>query len=308
MTATLRRLVPLGLLLALTASAVTACTSSASDGPLVVVTTNILGDVVENVVGDQADVMVLMPRNADPHSFEISAPEAARVESADLVVSNGLGLEEGLGSTVEAARAESIPILEVGERVRPIEYGTGQSSGLPDPHIWTDPDRMREAVALVRDAVIEHVTGVDAQVIRDRSDDYSGQLEELTERMTSRFAGIPEERRTLVTNHHVFGYLAERFDFEVVGAVIPSGTTLASPSASDLSQLAATITSAKAPAIFVDSSQPNRLAEVLASEARLPVAVVSLFTESLGDVGSDAGTYIQMMDSNSMTISRSLAS
>ncbi|MCQ4121144.1 zinc ABC transporter substrate-binding protein AztC [Rhodococcus tibetensis] len=306
MTAALRRLVPLSLLLALAASVVTACGASTSNGPVVVVTTNILGDVVENVVGDQAEVMVLMPRNADPHSFEISAPEAARVESADLIVSNGLGLEEGLGKTVDSARAESIPILEVGERVRPIEYGTGQSSGSLDPHIWTDPDRMREAVALIRDAVITHIADVDVEMVRDRSEDYARELGELTTRMTARFADVPEERRTLVTNHHVFGYLAERFDFKVVGAVIPSGTTLASPSASDLSNLAAAITAARVPAIFVDSSQPNRLAEVLASEAGLPVAVVSLFTESLGDVGSDAGTYIEMMESNSVTIAQSL--
>lgn len=100
----MRRLLPLTLLTALAALSVTACSPDASDGPVVVVTTNILGDVVQNVVGDQADVKVLMPRGADPHSFEISASDAARVERADLLVSNGLGLEEGIGKTVDTAR------------------------------------------------------------------------------------------------------------------------------------------------------------------------------------------------------------
>ena len=303
----MRRLVPLTLLTALAALSVTACSPGTSDGPVVVVTTNILGDVVQNVIGDQADVMVLMPKNADPHSFEISASDAARVERADLLVSNGLGLEEGIGKTVGAARAEGIPILQVGEALRPIDYRSGQSSGAPDPHVWTDPDRMRDAVALIRDAVIDHVPEIDTAAVRAHADGYARQLEKLTARMTDRFAGIPADRRKLVTNHHVFGYLADRFGFTTIGAVIPSGTTLASPSASDLVDLAATIAAAQVPAIFVDSSQPDRLAQVLASEAGVPVDVISLFTESLSEEGSGAGTYIEMMDSNSLAIAEALA-
>ncbi|OUS93575.1 zinc ABC transporter substrate-binding protein AztC [Rhodococcus sp. NCIMB 12038] len=302
----MRRLLPLALLAALAALPVTACMPGSSDGPVVVVTTNILGDVVQNVVGDRADVTVLMPRGADPHSFEISASDAARVERADLLVSNGLGLEEGIGNTVDTARAEGVPILQIGEAVRPIEYRSGKSSGTMDPHVWTDPDRMRDAVALIRDAVIEHVPDIDADAVRTNAEGYARELAELTARMTDRFATVPPDRRKLVTNHHVFGYLAERFGFDTIGAVIPSGTTLASPSASDLSDLAATVTAAKVPAIFVDSSQPDRLAQVLASEARVPVDVVSLFTESLGEPGSGAGTYIEMMDANSVAIVQGL--
>ncbi|WP_131824198.1 metal ABC transporter solute-binding protein, Zn/Mn family, partial [Mycobacteroides abscessus] len=81
----------------------TACTSAGSDRPLVAVTTNILGDVARQVVGDAADVMVLMPPGADPHSFEVSAKEASRLRTADLVVENGLGLEEGVARHVTAA-------------------------------------------------------------------------------------------------------------------------------------------------------------------------------------------------------------
>ncbi|MFC9551943.1 zinc ABC transporter substrate-binding protein AztC [Rhodococcus sp. NPDC056960] len=302
----MRRLLASALLTALAALPLTACAPGASDGPIVVVTTNILGDVVQNVVGDQADVMVLMPRGADPHSFEISASDAARVERADLLVSNGLGLEGGIGRTVDAARSEGVAILQVGDAVRPIEYRSGQSSGTPDPHVWTDPDRMHEAVAVIRDAVLDHVPEVDESSVRANSENYARQLGELAARMTERFAAVPADRRKLVTNHHVFGYLADRFGFETIGAVVPSGTTLASPSASDLSDLAATITAARVPAIFVDSSQPDRLAQVLASEARVPVAIVSLFTESLGEPGSGAGTYIEMMDSNSLAIEQAL--
>ena len=85
------------------AAAAAGCSAAGSDTPRIVVTTNILGDVVSEVVGDRADVMVLMPPGADPHSFEVSAQQAARLRSADLVVENGLGLEEGVARHVAAA-------------------------------------------------------------------------------------------------------------------------------------------------------------------------------------------------------------
>ena len=296
------------LVAAVLGSALSGCESAAgSNGPLVVVTTNILGDVVENVVGDEVEVMVLMPRDADPHSFEISAAEAARVERSDLVVSNGLGLEEGITKTVDTARSEGIPVLEVGPAVNPLDYVAGQSSGMPDPHFWTDPERMATAVSAIERAVVDSVPGVDATAVSARAQEYLAELEALTSRMQSRFESLPPDRRKLVTNHHVFGYLAERFGFEVIGAVVPSGTTLASPSASDLSELTATISAAGVPAIFVDSSQPDRVAQVLASEADTPVEVRALFTESLGSEGSGASTYIEMMDSNSLAIQEGLS-
>ncbi|MET0199472.1 zinc ABC transporter substrate-binding protein [Rhodococcus sp. RS1C4] len=278
------------------------CSGADSSGtPTIVVTTNILGDITSSIVGDQADVLVLMPPNSDPHSFEISAAEAARVESADLLIANGLGLEEGVAKTIDAARANGTDILEVGPGVDPIDYVSGQSSGAADPHIWTDPERMRTAVGLIKDAVTESLDGVDVEAA---AQDYDAQLVELDGRMQERFA--PIVNRKLVTNHHVFGYLADRYDFEVIGAVIPSGTTLASPSASDLSDLAGTVRDAGVPTIFVDSSQPDRLAQVMASEAGVDVDVVKLFTESLGDENSDAPTYLDMMDFNSTAIAAGL--
>lgn len=273
-----------------------------SDGPLVVVTTNILGDVVENLVGDEAEVMVLMPRGADPHSFAISASEAARVEQADLIVANGLGLEEGVAKTVDTARAQGVPVLEVGPSVDPLDYDSGQSRGMPDPHFWTDPGRMAQAVTLIERALVERVPGVNASTISGLAREYETKLVSLTTVMRQQFDAIPQVSRKLVTNHHVFGYLAERFGFEVIGAVVPSGTTLASPSASDLSDLAGVISAAGVRAIFVDSSQPDRLAQVLASEASIEVEVLPLFTESLGAEGSGAQSYIEMMESNAQSI------
>jgi zinc/manganese transport system substrate-binding protein len=269
----------------------------------VVVTTNILGDIARNVVGDQAEVTVLMKPDADPHSFGISAQQAAQLERAGLVVHNGLGLEEGVQRHVDSARAAGVATFAAAEAVDPLPFVT---DGSPDPHFWTDPQRVRKVVDLVADQVIEHVDGVDEAAVRRNAAHYGAAVEELDAALTAQFGRIPPERRKLVTNHHVFGYLAQRYGFEVVGAVIPSGTTLASPSASDLESLATAVRAAGVPTIFADSSQPDRLARVLADRAGVHVEVVPLFSESLTREGGGAATYLEMMRANADAIARGL--
>ncbi|PZO59198.1 MAG: zinc ABC transporter substrate-binding protein [Leifsonia xyli] len=270
------------------------CTTAGSDRPLVAVTTNILGDVVTEVVGDRADVMVLMPPGGDPHSFEVSAQQAARLRSADLVVENGLGLEEGVAHHVRAAADDGVPVFTAGDAIDALEWTTDDDSG-PDPHFWTDPARMVDVVEALDDEL--DAVGIDAP----GTEAYTDRLDALDTDMTAAFDTVPADRKALVTNHHVFGYLADRYGFRVVGAVIPSGTTLASPSAADLRDLADAIEQAGVPTIFADASQPARLAEVLAEEVDVQVSIRSLATESLTEDGA-ASTYLGMMRSNTEAI------
>lgn len=283
-----------------------ACSTPDSAGgrPDIAVTTTILGDVVRQVVGEAADVKVLMKPNADPHSSSLSAADAAQLNSSDLIVYNGLGLEESMQRHVDAAAENGVPTLAVGEHVEPLQFSESEHSG-PDPHFWTDPQRMVLAVDAIADRVAE-LPGIDGAAITANAARYRDELTVLSDSMTEQFAAIPAERRKLVTNHHVLGYLADRFGFTVIGAVIPSGTTLASPSASDLESLAGAIRTAGVPAIFVDSSQPDRLARVLAEQAGMQVNVVSLYSESLSEPGSPADTYLGMMRANTETIVKQL--
>lgn len=283
------------------------CTADSTPGdePQIVVTTNILGDIVDEVVGDAAEVTTLMRPNADPHSFEISAQEAARLAEADLLVSNGLGLEEGVEQHLETAAAAGAERFVAGDHIDPIDYAGDDGSGA-DPHFWTDPARIVDVVTALETALLE-IDGIDADAVQDGARVYLGEIEALDAEMTESFATIPDERRALVTNHHVFGYLAERFDFEIVGAVIPGGTTLASPSAADLDSLATAIESTGVPAIFAESSQPDRLMQVLAGEAGIDVQVIELFTESLSEPDEAAPTYLDMMRVNTERIARGLA-
>ncbi|AVL99714.1 zinc ABC transporter substrate-binding protein [Gordonia iterans] len=290
----------------LAALCLTACGDGSGDRPRIVVTTNILGNVVSELVGDQAEVTVLMKPNADPHSFGISAQEANRMRNADLVVYNGLGLEEGIAQHVEAARRAGVPVFEAGAHADPIKYASGDAVGTLDPHFWTDPDRMKMVVSALRPVLAENVTDVDTAQLNGQIDDYLGELTELTNDMTAQFSIIPADRKRLVTNHHVFGYLAQRFGFEVIGAIIPGGTTLASPSSSDLASLTGAIDRYDVPAVFVDTSHPDKLAAALAKETGRDVKIVPLYSESLDEPGTEAGTYLGMMTVNTQRITDGL--
>ncbi|MGS0562708.1 zinc ABC transporter substrate-binding protein AztC [Microbacterium aurugineum] len=282
------------------------CTgTAASDRPQIVVTTNILGDVVENLTGDAAEVTILMKPNADPHSFEISAQEAARMDGADLLVTNGLGLEEGLQQHIDRTAAAGVPTVVAGDVIDVLPYSSDDANGADDPHFWTDPARMVDVVDAVEEALAE-VDGIDVAHVRSNAETYRRELAELDEEMSATFAAIPVERRALVTNHHVFGYLADRFDFRLIGAVIPGGTTLAAPSAADLRDLTDAIDEAGVRTIFAESSQPDRLIKVLASEADVQVEVIELFTESLTEPGEGADTYLTMMRANTDRIADGL--
>lgn len=291
---------------ALLAVGLSACAAPTDDRPTIVVTTNILADVVERVAGDEVAVVSLMPANADPHSFEISARDSATMRDADLIVSNGLGLEEGVQRHIDAAAQSGAPVLVAGEHIDVLDYHDGAASGSPDPHFWTDPARMLDVVDAVASEVAD-IEGVDAKAVAASAQSYRSEIEQLDADMTTAFAALPADDRDLVTNHHVFGYLAERFGFRVIGAIVPSGTTLAAPSASDLRDLVSAIVDADVPVVFADSSSPDRLAHVLADEAGLDVSVVPLVTESLTEPGTDADSYIGMMRVNTERITSGLS-
>lgn len=300
----LQRIAALLIAPALILSTLTACTQTRSSAP-VVVTTNILGDITRALIGDQVGVITLMPANADPHSFGVSAQDALAMQEADLLVANGLGLEEGLSTHIDAARAAGVTIFEAGAHVDVLDYATDDASG-PDPHWWTDPTQMAGVVRALEESLTRAVDGIDTQALHSNASAYLASLDELDRHMNDSFASIAPSRRALVTNHHVFGYLARRYGFTIIGVIIPGGTTLASPSASDLADLADAITTARVPAIFAESSSPTALADALAAQAGVDVEVVPLYTESLTEPGTEAATYLDMMRINTQRITGAL--
>jgi len=281
--------------------AVTACgNDSAADrsstGPNVVVTTNILGDIVRQVVGDQASVQVLMPLGADPHDFALSAKQADAMAKADLVVTNGAGIEEKMQSVIDRVAGDGVPVFTFADHV---------TMRGEDPHIWTDPLTLEPAVRAFGERAAT-LAGVDAAKIATQTATYAASLKQLDQSVRGTLAAIPADRRVLVTNHEVFGYFAARYDLRVLGAVIPSLTTDAQASAKDLEALAATIRDQHVAAIFAETTKPTKLAEALAKEVGSSVQVVELYTESLGKPGSSAATYVGMVQANADLIAGAL--
>jgi len=262
--------------------------SKASNGkPTVIATTSILGDLVQQVGGNDVNVDVLIPRGADPHDFEPSASQAARLRDATLVVANGLGLEERLKSTLQSAAKDGATVFEVGPLIDPLNRpGTDQ----PDPHFWLDPDRMIRAASLVADE-LARVTGIDRSRLGTNVKTYADTVQVATAYATLTLNTVPEGKRLLVTNHDALEYFANRFHYKVIGTIIPGGSTLAEPSASDLRDLVATIKVAGVNAIFSESTSSSKLADTVGRELGKKISIVELSTDTLGEPGSPTSTY-----------------
>jgi len=277
---------------------------SAASEPRVVVTTGILGDVVQNLVGDAAAVEVVMPPNADPHDFAASAQQAASMRTADALVVNGLGFEEGLLDTIDAAEGDGVPVITAADAIEPLPLAGEEAED--DPHLFTDPVRLHQAAELIANQLQTTIPELDTAAVQERVNGYLAELEALDAEVEERLAGIAPDDRLLVTNHEVFGYFADRYDFEILGVIVPGGSTLAEPSAEDLADLAREIEERGVPAIFAESSSPARLADALAAEGA-DVEVVELYSESLGEPGSPGDTYIGMVRTNAERIATALS-
>ncbi|MGH9233313.1 MAG: metal ABC transporter solute-binding protein, Zn/Mn family [Acidimicrobiales bacterium] len=285
----------------------TGCGQGATGGggsrPTVVATTSVLGDVVRQLTGDMADVEVVVPAGADPHELQPSARQAAALREADLVVANGAGLEAGLDDTLDAARDDGATVFEAMDHVDTLDDLAGAGA---DPHFFTDPARMADAAEALADVLMDAVPALDDEAFRDRADAYVAELRRLDAEVEAVLAAVPPERRTLVTTHDVLGYFADRYGFELVGAIVPSPTTQGAASAGALDELAATIAAEGVPAVFADTSSSTDLVDALADEVG-DVAVVDLYSESLGEPGSGADTYAGMVRTNAERIAEALA-
>ncbi len=337
----------------------------------IVVTTSILGDVVAAITGDDATVRVLMGPGVDPHVYEASAADAAAMRDADLVIANGLLLEERLGSVLEAAVEDGVRVLSVGEEVDPIEFSFAfadgdehdhghshddehdhddehshddehdhdhdhdhdhgdeddhdhdhgdehddehdhehdhdHDHGDEDPHFWWDPMRMALATELIGTALAEARPEIDWAA---RVTAYNTDLMAIHEDMVTLFATIPEAKRRIITNHDSLGYLAARYDFEVIGTVIPGATTSTATNPRDFSRLVDLVVAEGVNVIFAENTDETTLAEQLRSEAvgrgDVEVSVVRLYTDALGEPGSGAETYLGMLRTTAQLITEAL--
>ncbi|MCP3997958.1 MAG: zinc ABC transporter substrate-binding protein [bacterium] len=275
----------------------------------VVATTTVLADIAANIVGDDGDVSSLLPIDASPHDYQASAQQVANIQSADLVIANGLLLEEGLIDILDSAMADGANVVEIGPLVDPLPFqGThhdehDEHDASDDPHFWLDPERSALAANLIGAQLAEIDPSIDWA---SRAAAYADRLLTADLEIAALLESIPPEDRKLVTNHGSFGYFAARYDFEIIGIVIPGGSTLADPSSSELANLVESIEQEDVPAIFGETTESSAVAEAIAAEVGELVQVIELYTGSLGEPGSGAETLIDMLKTNAKRIANAL--
>lgn len=258
--------------------------SVVADLPVIAVTYSVIGDIVSQLVGDNATVNVVIPDGQDPHDFQPSAKDIETINNAALVVSNGLEFEEGLEEVLENIAKSGGNIFMVGEHitVRKIEgddhgddhHDDKHADG--DPHLWLSPATMLEMLPALTTALSEAVgadLSAEATALTTKLQDLDGQVESIINSLGE---------CNLVSGHDEMGYFADRYGCNVIGAIIPSFTTTSEATAGELAELKLLVEQYKVRAIFTGLGTSPDTASQLAKE--LGIKAVTLSTHYLDGV------------------------
>jgi ABC-type Zn uptake system ZnuABC Zn-binding protein ZnuA len=260
--------------------------------PTVLASTTFLADIARNVAGDRVLVESLLPTGADPHSYEATPSDVTKIARCKLLIINGADYEHFLEPLLNNAGGQR-EIVEASAGLQPRE-GMVEEHGI-DPHLWLDPNNVIVYVENIREALthFDPESAVDYQV---NAETFTIELKELDAWILEQVSQLPPERRLLITDHESLRYFADRYGFTVVGTVIESFSSNASPSAGQMASLVDHIKASGAPVIFLDAAESPALAQQIAAETGVRV-VTDLHLESLTD-GAPAATYIDMMKYN----------
>lgn len=267
----------------------------------VVASTSIIGDLVRQVGGDRVEVTTILPANADPHDFEPSPKDVATLEDAKVVFVHGLGLDTWTQDLIDNAGGgfNVVTVTDGIETVTRSDDGDGHSHEV-DPHVWFDPTKVAKMSANIAAGLsTADPDGTDAYNARLAA--YQQNLATLDQEIAARIALIPADRRNIVTNHDALGYFADRYGLNIVGTVIPGISPGVEPSAQEVANLLQVVKDHNVSIIFAENTVSPKLAQQLASEAGISV-VDTLYSDSLGDPGSGAGTYIGLMQTDTQII------
>jgi ABC-type Zn uptake system ZnuABC Zn-binding protein ZnuA len=286
----------------------------------VVATTNIVGDVVRNIIGDRADLTVLIPQGQNPHGYTPAPRAVAAIERAHVVFVNGFDLEENLLDTVQtAATGYIVPVSSGIEAAGDHDHDHGEDDhdhgeddhdhAAGDPHVWFDPNHVMVWVNNIEHTMIG-LLPEESGAFEAAAERYQEQLQELDAEIRRRVASLPESRRKIVIDHASLDYFADRYGFEVIGTVIPATTDQAEPSAQAVARLVEVIRQEDVPAIFVGATASQGLeglVSAVANEVGGAISAGSLLTGSLAPEGEVGDTYLTFMEYNVTQIVENLA-
>jgi ABC-type Zn uptake system ZnuABC Zn-binding protein ZnuA len=256
--------------------------------------------VVSQVGGDRITVDTLLPVGVDPHTFQPNPQDIAKVAGAQVIFTNGAGLEEFLNPLLQNAgeKVEVVPVstgiqlLQAsGQQVGGQQVGEDRHAG-GDPHTWFDPLNVITWTQNIEKKLSE-LDPANAQAYTANSQKYQSELHDLDAWIQEQVALIPEGNRKLVSDHTSLTYFATRYGFEQVGAIIPGYSTLAQPSAQELAVLEDAIRGLGVKAVFVEKNINPALAQQMAQDTG--VQLVPLYNGSLSEADGPAATYIDFI-------------
>ena len=278
----------------------------------ILATTPMIGEYVKQVAGQNVDVEVLMPYAVDPHTYEPSPKDVAKISDADLVFHVGIKYENSallklLENTVQTEQA----LIALGSKVNPIEFKTddhddhdehddedkhddhaGHDHGVFDPHFWFDPTRVALAVGEIKEELIK-LDPENKNSYELSANSYVEKLKDLDKQIEALIQTIPGENRHIVTTHESLGYLESRYGLEVLVTIIPSVTTEDGVTPKGLVEVIEEIKEHKIKVIFLESESPSKSAEVIAKETNASL-VSGLWVETLKENQS----YIDFLTTN----------
>ncbi|MCB1218732.1 zinc ABC transporter substrate-binding protein [bacterium] len=269
----------------------------------VVCTTGMIADIVEQIGGEHLDVHCMMGPGVDPHLYQATTGDVQALADADIVFYNGLHLEAKLGELLEKL-GQQRPVIAVTDDI-PEErlLSPAQFEGLHDPHVWMDVVLWRTATATVASALSDLAPQY-ADTFEGNAANFSYELILLHEGIRNDTGSIPEEKRVLITAHDAFNYFGKAYGFEVRG--LQGISTQAEAGTADVRELAEFIVARQIPAIFVESSVPQRNIEAVQAACAsrgFEVAIGGeLFSDAMGTAGTPEGTYVGMIRHNVATI------
>jgi len=258
---------------------------SSADGPGtsvldVVTTTSVFADIVQNVGGSRVRATSIIPAGVGPEDYEPKPDDARKLADADLIVSNGVGLDDFLDDLLASGSGGETPRLVLGEGIPILTVG-----GEENPHFWLDPSLVVEYYLPAIAAKLAEVDPDGRATYDTAAAAYAATLEALDAELQARVAEIPGANRKLVTFHDAFPYFAEHFGFELVGVIVDNVGQ--EPTAGELAALVETVKAAGVKAVFSEAQFNPNLSETLAEEAGITNVVTTLYNDSLGPAPAD---------------------
>ncbi len=274
----------------------------------VVATTGMIADLVRSVGGERVRVSQLMGEGVDPHLYKATRSDITAMLGADIVFYNGLLLEGKLSDALVRIATSGKPVFAVTELMDESALLQAEGSdGHYDPHVWMDPQAWSKAVEVVQQK-LEQRDGAGASHYRANAAKLQGEIAALDAYAARVLGAVPKERRVLVTAHDAFNYFGKRYGFDVLG--IQGISTESEAGLKQIENLVGVLVERNIPAVFVESTIPERSVRALIAGARAKGRTVAiggeLFADAMGKPGTYEGTYIGMMDHNVTTIARAL--